>query len=63
MTRLALALVALSFAWPALAHPGHVAPSGGHDHWLAFGLIALAALAAAAWLIRRAAIRRSVRRV
>ena len=27
---------------PALAHPGHIAASGGHDHWVAGAAIALA---------------------
>ncbi|NAZ37387.1 DUF6732 family protein [Rubellimicrobium sp. CFH 75288] len=42
---------------PILAHPGHVAESAGHDHWLAAGALGLAALvtawAAGAMLRRR----------
>ena len=31
-------------ATPALADPGHFAASHGHDHWLAAGALALAAV-------------------
>lgn len=27
----------------AVAHPGHLAAAGGHDHWIALGAIGLAA--------------------
>lgn len=43
----------------ALAHPGHVAASGGHDHWLAIGagVAALVILAGAFVAVRRSAKR------
>lgn len=55
MTRLAIALTAAGFATGALAHPGHLAPAGGHDHWDLLGGIAVLALAVgvAAWARRR----------
>ena len=49
MIRLAIALTAglatgaLSTA--AHAHPGHLAPAGGHDHWELLGGIGVLALA------------------
>jgi hypothetical protein len=52
-----VALPALVLAAPALAHPGHVAGSGGHSHWLALAALA-AAVAIAAVGIARIALRR-----
>ena len=40
-------LMLVATAAPALAHPGHVAETAGHAHWLALGAIGLAALIAA----------------
>jgi hypothetical protein len=50
-----IALLAALIATPALAHPGHFAESHGHDHWLAAGLLALAAVigVVALWRARR----------
>jgi hypothetical protein len=45
-------------AAPALAHPGHVAETAGHAHWLALGAIGLAALVAAGLSLGRLAKRR-----
>lgn len=43
MKRLALsALITTAMTGAALAHGGHVATSGGHDHWLAVGAAAMA---------------------
>lgn len=44
--RLALILIALPGA--ALAHPGHIAETAGHDHWIAGAAIGLA-IAVAVW--------------
>ena len=43
-------------ATPALADPGHFAASHGHNHWLAAGTLALAAVigGVALWKIRKA---------
>jgi hypothetical protein len=40
--------LALLWAAPAAAHPGHIADVAGHDHWIA-GVAIGAAIAAAAW--------------
>lgn len=55
MTRLAIALTAAGLSTAALAHPGHLAAAGGHDHWDLLGGIAVLALAVgvAAWAGRR----------
>ena len=45
MTRLAIALIAAGVSTAALAHPGHLAAAGGHDHWELLGGIAVLALA------------------
>jgi hypothetical protein len=42
MTRL-VALPLLALATPALAHPGHLAESAGHTHWLALASFGAAA--------------------
>jgi hypothetical protein len=48
MSRIPLLLLTLmATAAPAAAHPGHVAETAGHAHWLALGAIGLAALIAA----------------
>jgi hypothetical protein len=57
MIRLA-ALPFIAVAVPAFAHPVHVAESAGHSHWLALAALA-GALAAAAFGIARAFIRRA----
>lgn len=61
MTRLAIALTTIGLsagglAPVALAHPGHLATAGGHDHWELLGGIAVLALAVgvAAWARFRA---------
>jgi uncharacterized membrane protein YfcA len=60
MKAIATSLVVSLAASPALAHPGHIAESGGHSHWL--GLLALmAAVGLAAWLAVRTAVRRAQR--
>ncbi len=44
------ALISLLPAGPALAHPGHLAGLGGHDHWvagIALGVAAAISLSAA----------------
>lgn len=41
-------IFALFGAWPALAHPGHLAEVAGHNHWLA-GAALGAAAAIALW--------------
>ena len=41
-------IFALLGAWPALAHPGHLAEVAGHNHWLA-GAALGAAAAIALW--------------
>lgn len=47
------AAAALGTATQALAHPGHLAEAGGHDHWSLLGgvtvLAAAGALAIWAW--------------
>jgi hypothetical protein len=56
MTRL-VALPFLALATPAFAHPGHLAESAGHTHWLALaafgGAVAIAVIG-----ILRVAVRR-----
>lgn len=47
MTR-ALALILISLAAPATAHPGHLIELGGHDHWIA-GIAIGVAIGAAIW--------------
>jgi hypothetical protein len=51
----AIAIAAVLIATPAFAHPGHFAESYGHNHWLAMGLLALAAAigVAALWRSRK----------
>lgn len=51
--RLTLSLLLAAAALPAAAHPGHLGPRDGHDHWLALGLVGLAALIGAGGLLRR----------
>ncbi len=53
--RTTLAAAAALVAAPALAHPGHIAPSGGHDHIivLAVGGLLCAVVAGAALLVSR----------
>ncbi len=52
----AIATLAFLIATPALADPGHFAASHGHNHWLAAGALALAAVigAVALWKGRKA---------
>ena len=45
MRRIIIALAVFAPA-PALADPGHLAAAGGHDHWIAAGVMGLAALVA-----------------
>lgn len=56
MIRLSIALAAVALPAGALAHPGHLAAAGGHDHWELLGGIAVLALAVgvAAWARFRA---------
>jgi hypothetical protein len=56
--RLAPALLAALAASPALAHPGHLAETAGHTHWLALGAAGAALCVTAAALGRRVARRR-----
>jgi hypothetical protein len=52
--RLAFAGTAFLAAGPALAHPGHGLPGTAHWHASdAWGLLLVAAVAAALWLARR----------
>jgi hypothetical protein len=55
MTRIAILLSATGLPTIALAHPGHLAAAGGHDHWNLLGGLAVLALAVgvAAWAGRR----------
>ncbi len=48
-------------ATPALADPGHFAASHGHNHWLAAGALALAAVigAVALWKARKTSERKA----
>ena len=48
MKRLPLIALTLSIASPLAAHPGHVADSLGHDHWVAGAAIG-AAIAVGIW--------------
>jgi uncharacterized membrane protein YfcA len=54
--KIATTMIAVLFATPALADPGHFATSHGHSHWLAATALALAALigAVAFWTGRKA---------
>ena len=38
----AISTLVILLASPALADPGHFTEERGHDHWLAFGALALA---------------------
>jgi hypothetical protein len=40
--KIATTVLAILFATPALADPGHFAASHGHSHWLAAATLALA---------------------
>jgi uncharacterized membrane protein YfcA len=53
--KFAATTLAILFATPALADPGHFAASNGHSHWLAAAALALAAVigAAAFWTGRK----------
>ncbi|MEO1746822.1 MAG: DUF6732 family protein [Pseudomonadota bacterium] len=58
MTRLALTAAALTTPVSnALAHGGHVAASGGHDHWLAVGATIVAVLIGVGLFVRQRAKR------
>jgi len=46
--RFSVFVVAALMAAPAIADPGHLGLSNGHDHWLAAAAVA-AAIAAAIW--------------
>jgi hypothetical protein len=50
--RFAAPLLLVLLASPALAHPGHLAESGGHSHFLALMAIAAAIVIAGAGLLR-----------
>ncbi len=52
----AITTLVILLATPALADPGHFAESHGHNHWLAAGALALAAVigAVALWKGRKA---------
>ncbi len=51
-----IATAAILIAAPAMADPGHFAVSHGHNHWVAAGALALAAVigAVALWKTRSA---------
>lgn len=62
MKRLALsALVTAAMTGAALAHGGHVAAQGGHDHWIALGaaVLAVAIFAGGVFIGRRSLRNRS----
>lgn len=52
-TAAAIIFTQCAIAVPAFAHPGHIAATGGHDHWIAGAAIG-AAVAVAAWGALRA---------
>ncbi|MEM9999306.1 MAG: DUF6732 family protein [Pseudomonadota bacterium] len=58
MTRLTFfaAIISLTAA-PALAHPGHLAEAGGHNHWLTVGAAVLALLIVLGAFVRHRARR------
>ena len=47
-----LAAIAAAIPASALAHPGHWAEAGGHDHWIALGALGLAGLLTLGALVR-----------
>lgn len=49
--RLGLMATASLVTGAALAHPGHVAESGGHSHWLTYGAAAVAVVIIAGALV------------
>jgi hypothetical protein len=53
--QLSLAVLPLLFTTQALAHPGHLAESAGHAHWIALAALALAVVIVAAGLWRKLA--------
>lgn len=56
MARIATFLTTAGLASGALAHSGHLAPAGGHDHWellAGIGVLALA-VGVVVWARRRA---------
>jgi uncharacterized membrane protein YfcA len=61
MKAIATSLFLALAASPALAHPGHVAESGGHSHWLGLAALGLATVVAARWALRVAARRATAR--
>lgn len=60
MTSRLLALFIAVTPSAALAHPGHVAESSGHTHWLALVILGALGLALAGWGLARFA--RAVKR-
>jgi hypothetical protein len=50
--RFASPLLFMLLAAPALAHPGHLAESGGHTHWLALMAVATALVIGGVGLVR-----------
>jgi uncharacterized membrane protein YfcA len=56
MKAIATATAALA-ASPALAHTGHIAETGGHNHWLGLAALILAALVGARLALHLAAER------
>ena len=52
MKRFALTSVLLTASTAAMAHPGHVEPSSGHDHYVAIAAVAVAAVVAVVGAIK-----------
>lgn len=54
MRMITTALLTLTSATAALAHPGHIEPMGGHDHYVVVGAAGLAvAIGIGAYVVYR----------